>query len=182
MFELNNFTGIMNTLDAGIFPIPPQPPQYPTVSSLMQNPDRPRAEGLFPSRYNGTVTAPAELEGIISSAAEKYNLDPALLRAVIKQESNFRPGLTSSAGAQGYMQLMPKTAKYLGVTDVWDAGQNIHGGAKYLREQLDRFGDPRLALAAYNAGPGNVRKYGGVPPFKETQNYVDKVLGYWGYK
>lgn len=185
MFNINNFTGLMNTLDAGIFPVPQQAYQQPTVGSLMQDPGTTtRAEGLFPSGYNNAsnVRAPAHLEDIINEAAATYRLDPALIRAVIKQESNFNPGAVSYAGAGGYMQLMPDTAEELGVTDVFDARQNIFGGAKYLRKQIDKFGDYRHALAAYNAGPGNVRKYGGVPPFKETQNYVNKVLGYWGYK
>lgn len=157
-------------------------PQYQSLQSLMTNPNTPQTEGLLPTRRNPSVTPPAELEAIIQAAAKEHGIDPGLISAVIKQESNFRPGLTSSAGAQGYMQLMPGTAKELGVTDVWDAGQNINAGAKYLRQMLDRFGwDYRKALAAYNAGPGNVQKYGGIPPFKETQNYVNKVLGYWGY-
>jgi len=114
----------------------------------------------------------------IDAAAGKYNVDPALLRGLIRQESNFNANATSPAGARGLTQLMPGTAAALGV-DPSVPAQAIEGGAKYLRQQLDRFGgDPAKALAAYNAGPGAVQRYGGVPPYAETQNYVRKVMGY----
>lgn len=116
---------------------------------------------------------------IIKQASEKYNLPEKLISSVIKQESNFNNSVVSHAGAEGLMQLMPGTAKFLGVKDSFDPVQNITGGAKYLRQMLNQFGgDTELALAAYNAGPGNVIKHGGIPPFKETQQYVKKVLGY----
>jgi soluble lytic murein transglycosylase-like protein len=121
---------------------------------------------------------PTQYDAQITAAATKYGIDPALLKGLIRQESNFNASAQSGAGAQGLTQLMPGTASSLGV-DPSDPAQAIEGGAKYLKQQLDRFGgDPTKALAAYNAGPGAVAKYGGVPPYAETQNYVQKVLGY----
>jgi soluble lytic murein transglycosylase-like protein len=109
----------------------------------------------------------------ITAAAKKHGIDPALLAGLVKQESNFNPTAGSPAGARGLTQLMPGTAAGLGVTDVLDPLQSLDGGAKYLRQQLDAFGgDVTRALAAYNAGPGAVQRYGGVPPYAETQNYV----------
>jgi len=112
----------------------------------------------------------------ITAAAKKYGIDPALLAGLVKQESGFNPNAGSPAGARGLTQLMPGTAAGLGVTNVLDPAQSLDGGAKYLKAQLDAFGgDVARALAAYNAGPGAVQRYGGVPPYAETQNYVRAV-------
>jgi len=113
---------------------------------------------------------------IIKEAANKYKLSPSLIAAVIKAESNGNPEAVSSAGAKGLMQLIDTTAADMGVTDVFDPQENINGGAKYLRNLLDRFGDVKIALAAYNAGPEAVKRYGGIPPYRETINYVNSVM------
>lgn len=115
----------------------------------------------------------------ITAAARRNGVDPALLAGLVRQESNFNPNAGSPAGARGLTQLMPATAAGLGVTDVTDPVQALEGGARYLRRQLDAFGgDATKALAAYNAGPGAVQRYGGVPPYAETQAYVRKVQAF----
>lgn len=118
-----------------------------------------------------------EILGIINEISNKYDVDPKLIEALVKQESGFNPNAKSKAGALGLMQLMPATAKGLGVIDPMDVRQNVEGGVKYVKSMLDRFnGNIILALAAYNAGPNAVKKYDGVPPYKETQNYVRSIL------
>ena len=136
-----------------------------------------RLSAVSPSHGKSTPRERFKIEKSIQNAARKYNLSPGLVRGVIQAESNFRVAAVSPAGAQGLMQLMPATAKELGVTKPLDIEQNIDGGARYLRKMLDRFGgDVKLALAAYNAGPGTVRKYAGNVPYRETIQYVDRVL------
>jgi len=120
-----------------------------------------------------------QIDDAILGASMKYGMDPNLIKSVIRAESNFNPDAVSRAGAQGLMQLMPNTAASLGVNDPFDIIENVDGGTKYLSKMLEMFGgDLRLALAAYNAGPTAVKKYDGIPPYEETQNYVPSVLGY----
>lgn len=126
---------------------------------------------------SGKKMSKNQILGLIDAAANKYGVDPKLVRALVKQESGFNPDAKSHAGALGLMQLMPETARSLGVNDPMDPVQNVEGGVKYFKSMLDRFhGNKILALAAYNAGPNAVSKYNGVPPYKETQNYVKSIL------
>ena len=140
-----------------------------------ENIDSPDTIGSIKEKinYNG------DFNDIINSAAKKYNISSSIIKSVIKAESNFNPTVVSTAGAMGLMQLMPETARALKVDDAFDPLQNIEGGVRYLKDMLEKFGgNLELALAAYNAGPGNVVKYGGIPPFKETQSYVNKIMGF----
>jgi soluble lytic murein transglycosylase-like protein len=117
------------------------------------------------------------IQKVVEEMSEKYKVDKNLVMAIIKQESGFNPNAVSHAGAQGLMQLMPGTAKKLGVLNPFDVTQNIEGGVKHLRGLMDRYrGNIVLAIAAYNSGGGSVDKYGGVPPYAETQNYVKRIL------
>jgi cell wall-associated NlpC family hydrolase len=136
-------------------------------------------QGVTTAPTSGDLGAPSPYDDMIKQAASEAGVSPALVKAVAKAESGFDPNSTSPAGAQGLMQLMPGTASGLGVTNPLDPMQSLRGGARYLRQMLDRFGgDVEKAVAAYNAGPNAVARYGGVPPFAETQAYVPRVLGY----
>jgi soluble lytic murein transglycosylase-like protein len=125
---------------------------------------------------SGPGPSRAEIERLVNLNAADYNVDPALIEAVIETESGFDSNATSSAGARGLMQLMPQTAAGLGISDAYDIAQNVRGGTRYLRSLLDRFPDVELAVAAYNAGPGAVEKFGGVPPYAATREYVRTVM------
>jgi len=136
-----------------------------------------RPSVAMPSQKQSDSHERHKIERSIQKAANKYNLPPGLIKGVIRAESNFQVDAVSRAGAQGLMQLMPATAKELGVTKPFDIDQNIDGGSRYLRKMLDSFGgDVKLALAAYNAGPGTVRKYAGNVPYQETIHYINRVL------
>ncbi|MCR5261176.1 MAG: lytic transglycosylase domain-containing protein [Candidatus Gastranaerophilales bacterium] len=129
-----------------------------------------------PSQNNNTYSK-QQISDIISNIAAKHGISDKLVKALVKQESGFNPTVVSKAGATGLMQLMPATAKSLGVTNPKDPVQNVDGGIRYLKSMMEKYnGNLILALAAYNAGPAAVDKYGGVPPYKETQNYVKNIL------
>lgn len=149
-----------------------QPAWLQDISQLDIRPVAPTSTTHTPI---GDWDAPTDLRGIVEEAAATHGVDPRLLLAVIKQESGGQANATSPKGAMGVMQLMPATAKWLGVRDPYDPQQNVMAGAKYLKMMLNEFGSVDLALAAYNAGPGNVKKHGGIPPFAETQEYVRRI-------
>jgi hypothetical protein len=136
-----------------------------------------------PSRAAPATGDPHPLDPLIVRTARHYDVDPALVKAVVAAESNFDADAVSRAGAQGLMQLMPATARQMGVTLPFEAHDNLRGGTRYLREMLDRYGNVAVALAAYNAGPEAVDRYSGIPPFPETEAYVLKVIDlYRGYR
>jgi soluble lytic murein transglycosylase-like protein len=171
--ELQTMVAQMNT------PAAPAPAPTPAATA----PTSPFAGALAAAQTSPSAApvsgagASSAFDSEINAAAASNGIDPALLKGLVSQESGFNPSARSGAGAVGLTQLMPGTASALGVTNPLDPAQSLQGGAKYLREQLDRFGgDETLALAAYNAGPGAVQKYGGVPPYAETQNYVTSVM------
>jgi soluble lytic murein transglycosylase-like protein len=166
--------------------IPGQTPFAQLVSSAMDagtDPVQTAATQQAVSQVPAIVPPP-QIDRLVSANAGAWGVDPALVKAIIANESGFDANATSKTGAQGLMQLEPGTASELGVTDAYDPAQNISGGTRYIRGLLDRFhGDLRLAIAAYNAGPGAVVKYNGVPPYAETQQYVENVLdAYQKYK
>jgi soluble lytic murein transglycosylase-like protein len=156
------------------------PVAQPTTDATSFQAQLSAAQGAAPTATAASAgSGPVPFSAEIEAAAQRNGIDPALLKGLIKQESNFDPNAGSPAGAQGLTQLMPGTAASLGVTNPHDPVQAIEGGAKYLKQMLDRFGgDVQKALAGYNAGPGAVARFGGVPPYAETQQYVQKVMAY----
>ena len=153
--------------------------RHPRVALLAALDARPRCTTRRSARRSSTPSArvttpmPAYLSSLIADASKQHGVDPRLVAAIAARESAYNPAAVSPVGAGGVMQLMPATARYVGVDNVFDARENIFGGVRYLRTLLDTFhGDLDLTLAAYNAGPGAVQKYNGVPPYRETQEYV----------
>jgi soluble lytic murein transglycosylase-like protein len=171
---------------AGPAPVRSATPSPTSFSTALQNATAGTSSSAFASQAARATTATASAASTssalpsgtpyaaeITQAATANGIDPALLAGLVKQESGFNPNAGSGAGARGLTQLMPGTASGLGVTNILDPVQSLNGGAKYLKQQLDTFGgDVTKALAAYNAGPGAVQRFGGVPPYSETQNYV----------
>ena len=147
---------------------------------LLTNPSTRVNANIYTAKASGVaekLTTREQIKGLVSRISKKHGVDEKLVNALIKQESGFNPNAKSKVGAMGLMQLMPSTAKGLGVTNAMDPEQNVEGGVKYLKSMLNKYnGNVILALAAYNAGPGAVDKYDGVPPYKETQNYVKSIL------
>ncbi|MHB8240723.1 MAG: lytic transglycosylase domain-containing protein [Solirubrobacteraceae bacterium] len=155
--------------------------QSATAAALPATTSSSFADTLQAATATGTTPASesSSYDGLIEAAAQRYGVDPAVLHGLIQQESGFDPTAQSSAGASGLTQLMPGTASSLGVANPLDPTESIEGGARYLSQLMGQFaGNTTDALAAYNAGPGAVTQYGGVPPYAETQSYVSKVLGY----
>ncbi len=187
--EVNRTKNFEAQLNQAAQPAPSKTVETPKASAQVQTPEN-QAIATQKTIVTGSEDSPlasGELSpkmmqymSHIKQAAARYNLPPELIAGIIWQESRGNSKAVSHCGAQGLMQLMPETARHLGVKDPFDPAQNIEGGSKYIRQMLDRFGgNAELAVAAYNSGPGNVEKYGRrIPPFRETQEYVPRVLGY----
>jgi len=158
---------------------------YQSLYRALTRPPAAISVGRRFASLGGHHRAPATrtFDALIAQAARSFDVDPALVKAVVAAESNFDARAVSRVGAQGLMQLMPETAQRMGVTAPFEPSQNLRGGVRYLSEMLDRYGDLRRALAAYNAGPTAVDRYRGIPPYPETRAYVSRVLGYYrGYR
>ncbi|GIV15902.1 MAG: hypothetical protein KatS3mg022_1337 [Armatimonadota bacterium] len=136
-------------------------------------------QALRVAQRSATTMLPAAIGELVARVAQEEGVDEALVRAVVRAESGGNPNAVSPKGAMGLMQLMPRTAEALGVSNPFDPEQNLRGGVRLLRGLLDEFGDVRLALAAYNAGGPAVRQYGGIPPYAETQKFVQRVMDLW---
>ena len=158
----------------------PKGPEAP-VPETMQNKGSQAKKHNVPL-FDHSIKGERSFQPIIQRAALRYDIDPALVKAIIMAESEYNPRAISVKGAKGLMQLMPVTAKSLGVNDVFNPEQNIHAGVRYFKSLLKQFdGDVKLALAAYNAGSRNVRHYKGIPPFKDTKRYLKKVYRYYEF-
>lgn len=171
-------------LFAGVSPADADIYRYVDANGRIQFTDTPTHGRWNMYRKEGASSGATDrsYRDIIRQNANHYSLEEALVKAVIKVESDYQPRIVSKKGAQGLMQLIPETAKLLNVNNPFDPSENIRGGSAYLRRMLDLFdNDVELALAAYNSGPSTVKRYGGIPPYNETRNYVKKVKHYLDY-